>query len=298
MPLNADQLEAFWAVNREGGFHKAAAALHLTQSAVTQRIHGLEAALGQALFVRAARSVTLTPAGQALLRHCRDRRDAEAALLATLASDTAAPEGLAGRLAVASTTVAGRAWVLPALAELGRRHEALELSHDLDDELDPFALLESCRADAVLAETPVARAGFESVKVGAMPFVLVASPALVAGWPDAPPPAQLLSLRAIDFNPGDRVTRDHLALVAPDADWAGLRRRFVNDDLGILEWVLAGGGFSVLPVPVVEVPLADGRLRRLYPAVTSERPLYLSWASGVAAGAMAAFRSIMTDRLA
>jgi DNA-binding transcriptional LysR family regulator len=220
------------------------------------------------------------------LRHCRDRREAETALLASLAGTGT---GLAGRLTIASTTVAGRAWVLPALVALGKAHPALDVSLMLDDELAPLSLLTSCQADAVLSEAHVNAQGLKSVRLGAMPFVLVASPEATAGWPETPSVEQLLALRGIDFNPGDRVTLDHLALCLPGADLGGLRRYFVNDDQGILEWVLAGGGFSVLPRPMVEGPIAQGRLRCFYPAVRSERTLYLAYAEGVAPAAMAAF---------
>lgn len=291
MSLNADQLDAFWMVVQQGGFHRAAESLFITQSAVTQRIQALEAALGQKLFVRAARGVSLTPAGQALLRHCRDRRDAEASFLAGLSGEAT---GLSGRFTVASTTVAGRAWVLPALVALGRRHPNLDLALTLGDELAAQALLTTCQADAVLSEAQVTAQGLTSVRVGAMPFALVACPQASAGWPDRPGLDQLVTLRAIDFNPGDRVTLDHLALCWPEADLGALRRHYVNDDQGILEWVLAGGGFSVLPWPVVEKPLAAGRLRHFYPQVRSERAMYLAYAEGVAPQAIADLRAALS----
>ena len=304
MPLNADQLEAFWMVVQHGGFHKAAEALFITQSAVTQRVQALESALGQRLFLRSPRGVTLTPAGQVLTRYCRERREAESALLAALEGSGS---GLSGRLAIASTTVAGRAWVLPALVALGREHPELDVSLTLGDDLAPLTLLESCQVDAVLSEAMVRRQGIRSVRIGAMPFVLVASPEASAGegtrkgsgpsgplrgplgWPERPSLAELSGLRAIDFQPEDRVTLDHLALCLPGADLGGLRRHFVNDDQGILEWVLAGGGFSVLPWPIVAGAIAQGALRAYYPEVRSERALYLAYAEGVAPAAMGAF---------
>jgi ArgP family transcriptional regulator len=286
LPLNADQLDAFWTVVQQGGFHKAADALFITQSAVTQRVQALETALGQRLFLRSPRGVALTPAGQVLMRHCRDRREAESAVISALAG---ADTGLVGRFAVASTTVAGRAWVLPTLVALGRAHPDLDVSLTLGDDLAPLPLLESCQVDAVLSEAVVRRQGLRSVRIGAMPFVLVASAAVTAGWPECPDLAQLTTLRAIDFNPEDRVTLDHLALCLPGADLGALRRHFVNDDQGILGWVLAGGGFSVLPWPMVAEGVAAGTLRAFYPATRSERPLYLSYAEGVAPTAMAAF---------
>ncbi|MFN3428893.1 MAG: LysR family transcriptional regulator [Candidatus Sericytochromatia bacterium] len=286
MPLNADQLDAFWMVVQQGGFHKAAEALYITQSAVTQRVQALEAAVGQKLFLRSPRGVTLTPAGQRMVRYCREQREAEQALLASLEGSQ---EGLMGRLAVAAPTIAGRAWVLQALVALGRAHPRLDLALTLGDDLAPLQLLESSQVDAVLGEAHVSRQGIHSVRIGAMPFVMVATPEATEAWGETPTREQLVALRAIDFHPEDRVTLDHLALCLPGADLGGLRRHFVNDDLGILAWVLAGAGFSVLPRPIVEPALAEGRLRAFFPAVRQERALYLSFAEGVAPVAIAAF---------
>ncbi len=64
-PLNV--LRGFEAAARLGSFHQAAQELHLTQSAISQQIRSLEELLGQPLFHRQGRSVTLTDAGQDLL---------------------------------------------------------------------------------------------------------------------------------------------------------------------------------------------------------------------------------------
>lgn len=64
-PLNA--LRGFEAAARLGSFHKAAEALNLTQSAISQQIRSLETYLEQPLFYRSGRSVSLTDAGHDLL---------------------------------------------------------------------------------------------------------------------------------------------------------------------------------------------------------------------------------------
>lgn len=65
--MDADDLETFAAVVRNGGFTRAAAELQTVQSNITRRIRLLEAELGVPLFERHARGVRLTPAGQQLL---------------------------------------------------------------------------------------------------------------------------------------------------------------------------------------------------------------------------------------
>ena len=64
-------LKTFFAVIETGSFSKAAEQLFLTPSAVLHQIRALEKDLGAELFLRTARGVTLTPAGEYLDRHGR-----------------------------------------------------------------------------------------------------------------------------------------------------------------------------------------------------------------------------------
>ena len=106
-------VEAFVAVVESGGFTRAAAALHLSQPALSRRIALLEHEVGQSLFERGRSGARLTDAGHALLPHAqaaiacvRDGVDAVRALAVgdagrlTLAIvGTLASSGLAARLA-------------------------------------------------------------------------------------------------------------------------------------------------------------------------------------------------------
>src|SRR5918911_3862783 len=67
-PLSLGSLRAFEAVARRLSFSDAAEELHLTQSAVSRQIKGLEDELGAPLFARGTRHVELTGSGTALLR--------------------------------------------------------------------------------------------------------------------------------------------------------------------------------------------------------------------------------------
>jgi len=69
MGLSSSHLEAFAAVAQAGGFSKAAKILHLTQSALSQRIMNLEDDLAITLFIRDPSGLRLTPAGDELLRY-------------------------------------------------------------------------------------------------------------------------------------------------------------------------------------------------------------------------------------
>lgn len=73
MPRNLDltALRAFVAVADAGGVTRAAGLLNLTQSAVSMQLKRLEDSLGQGLFLRAARKLTLTAEGEQLMGFAR-----------------------------------------------------------------------------------------------------------------------------------------------------------------------------------------------------------------------------------
>ncbi len=103
MNLELRQLRHFLAVAEEMHFGRAAQRLHMTQPPLSQSIQALEALLGTPLFARTSRSVTLTPAGAALLPHVRQLlQDAQA--LPDLARRAAAGES--GRLSLAFVSTA------------------------------------------------------------------------------------------------------------------------------------------------------------------------------------------------
>lgn len=122
--MEIDQLEAFVAIVRAGGFVRAASQLHLSQPAISRRIGLLEHQLGAPLFERLGRSTRLSAAGQAFLPH------AEAVLAAVrdgteaVATVRGKPEGsvtlaLVGTLASTSLT--------RVLGAFRRRHPKVDL---------------------------------------------------------------------------------------------------------------------------------------------------------------------------
>lgn len=83
-PLNYHHLLYFRAVAREGNLTRAAAALNLSQSALSAQVRQLEARLGQALFERRGRTLHLTEAGRIALDHADAVATAGEELVATL----------------------------------------------------------------------------------------------------------------------------------------------------------------------------------------------------------------------
>jgi LysR family transcriptional activator of nhaA len=82
--LNYHHLHYFWAVAKEGNLTRAAALLHVSQSALSTQIKQLEEQLGQALFERQGRSLVLTEAGQLALSYAESIFTSGAELMALL----------------------------------------------------------------------------------------------------------------------------------------------------------------------------------------------------------------------
>ena len=72
MKLNNERLRAFYQAALDKSFHKAAANIFITQSALSQRISKLEQEMEATLFVRNPDGVRLTEAGAILFEYVRD----------------------------------------------------------------------------------------------------------------------------------------------------------------------------------------------------------------------------------
>ena len=120
-------LTAFRTVAERQNLRAAAELLHLTHSAVSQQIRGLEDQLGFALFDRRGRRVVLNPAGQALLRSVQSA-------LATLDDGVQAAAAAAGgetqRLRVTVLPSFANRWLLPRIGRWREQHPALPLEID------------------------------------------------------------------------------------------------------------------------------------------------------------------------
>ena len=71
MAIELADFALFLEVAQQSSFSRAASALRMAQPSVSARMAGLERSVGQELFARSARGVTLTAAGRALEPYAR-----------------------------------------------------------------------------------------------------------------------------------------------------------------------------------------------------------------------------------
>ena len=123
--LDIRKLRLLRELAHRGTIAAVAEALSYTPSAVSQQIAALEREAGRPLLTRTGRRVSLTPAGAVLVEHTEvvlaDLERAEAALAA---SET----GLSGSVRLGAFPTALRTVVLPAMLEIGRAEQGLELT--------------------------------------------------------------------------------------------------------------------------------------------------------------------------
>src|SRR3954466_4465372 len=164
MDLDLAQLRALDATVRAGTLEAAARALHVTPSAISQRLRALEIAAGRVLLVR-TKPVTVTESGQAVLRLARQVELLAADAARDLGGDDDPERPPVLPIAVNADSMA--TWVLPALAPL-----AADFCFDLhraDQEHTSDLLRDGTVMAAVTAEAePVP--GCRVVGLGAMRY--------------------------------------------------------------------------------------------------------------------------------
>jgi DNA-binding transcriptional LysR family regulator len=129
--MDWDKLRVFHAVALAGSFTKATETLNISQSAVSRHICILEEKLGTPLFLRVARGLVLTEAGEALHK-----------TVANVFSKLATAEGIIaefkdypyGHIQVATSLSFGSLWLAPRLQEFLDQYPEISIKLFLKDE--------------------------------------------------------------------------------------------------------------------------------------------------------------------
>lgn len=278
--LDYAALNALAAVVREGSFDRAARALHVTPSAVSQRIRLLEERAGCALVVRGQPCVP-TETGRRMCQHMDRVRLLEQELHEALPA-IAPEDGACVTLPVAVNADSLASWFAPAMAAYAARAPVL-MALSVDDQ-DHTA--EWLRTGAVLAAvTGSARAatGCNSQPLGVMRYLAAASPAYMTRHFAAGVGAgSLARAPSLLFN-----TKDEL-----QARWVRrlchrhieLPRHTLPSPQAFVTAALAGMGWGMFPEAMIAPHLADGSLVELVPGTPLDVPLY--WQTARAASGL------------
>lgn len=264
--LDYASLSAVAAVVREGTFDRAATALGMTPSAVSQRVRGLEERLGSILINR-GQPCEATSLGRELCAHYDRVRLLEQDLNPLFTPAFAPP-----RLAVAVNADSFATWFHIAVAAFGRESR-VSLDFKLDDEAHTAERLRRGEVVAAVSADPKPVPGCKTMALGALRYVACASPDFMMRYfSQGVEKAALTRAPFLRFDRRDQLqtrwAREayQVELTAP-VHW-------VPSTHGFLDLTLAGLAWAMQPLPLVEAHLEAGRLIELPPGLRLDVQLY------------------------
>jgi LysR family transcriptional regulator, chromosome initiation inhibitor len=268
--IDYSALAALAAVVREGSFERAARALHVTPSAVSQRVRLLEERMGCALVVR-GQPCQPTETGRRLCQHLDRVRLLEHELRGTL--PTLDPQGHTRvRLPIAVNADSLATWFAPAVAAFGAEAPVL-MDVAVDDEGHTAEWLRSGAVLAAVTATARPATGCNSRALGAMRYRAAASPEFVERYFSQGVGAGTLALApSLLFSAKDdlqarwvrRLCRRHVELP----------RHTLPSSQAFVTAALAGMGWGLHPQALIQPHLDDGSLVELVPHTPLDVPLY------------------------
>jgi LysR family transcriptional regulator (chromosome initiation inhibitor) len=258
-------LAALDAVIDYGSFDKAAAALAITQSAVSQRIRMLENSAGELLIIRSQPPVP-TEAGQRLIAHYRQVRLLESALDKRPGDSGARPE-----IAIAVNADSAATWLQEAVTPLMRNGDCM-LQIRLDDQDHTLSMLREGRVFGCVTSETAQVAGTTVTPLGVMRYLCVASPDFAARWfPGGVTAEAVQQAPAMNF---DRKDMLQTRFIAQHTGYTGrYPHHALSSSDGYVRFIEAGLGYGMLPIPQCERQLKEGRLIDLAPGVWLDVPL-------------------------
>ncbi|GGJ29591.1 transcriptional regulator ArgP [Streptomyces brasiliensis] len=267
--LPLDQVRTLLAVIDEGTFDAAAAALHVTPSAVSQRVKALEQRTGRVLLQR-TKPVRPTESGEVLVRFARQ--------LARLESDARGELGMNGtgeptRVSVAVNADSLATWFLRALRRVPPEPViCFELRRE--DEDHTAALLREGQVMAAVTSSPDPVPGCSVRALGRMRYLPVAAPEFTASHLTGPLRDALTEAPVVVFDRRDDFQDAFVQRLRRGQGAAGALRHYVPTSEGFVEAVTVGLGWGMVPEAQAEPLLHAGRLVHFAPEHWVDVPLY------------------------
>lgn len=255
MNLDSGQLRALASIVHHGSFERAARALHITSSAVSQRIRALEEQLG-VVVVQRSQPCRATPAGDRLCRHAETvgllEKDALDAL--GLPTDDATRPTLT--IAVNADSLA--TWFIDVLARVAD----ITLDLVIDNEAHSAEWLRNGQVSAVVSAAGPSVVGCDQISIGALRYLATASPGFYQRWFATSVSKQTLALApSLQFNSLDQLQRQWVTKHFGDIDLPVAHR--LPSTQAFIDGTRWGVGWGMNPEALVAPWLASGQLTTL-----------------------------------
>jgi DNA-binding transcriptional LysR family regulator len=251
-----DAIAVFIAVAERGGFVAAARKLARSPAAVSRTVAALEDLMGQRLFNRTTRALSLTEAGERLLERGR-RLLAEYEEMADSLQGPTAPKGL---LTVTAPVMFGRLHIMPVVRQFLREYPSVDINLLLFDTIVPLV---DEGVDLALRIGELPDSSLLALRVGAVRRVLVASNDYLAAH-GAPEKLEHLADHAFISTRGVAASPSQWIFGLDEEKTFRFRPRLtVNSVDAALDAAMSGLGIVRLFSYQVEEALAQGRLIRI-----------------------------------
>lgn len=257
------------AVARRGGFALAAAELGMSPSAVSHAVRLVEERIGQPLFARTTRSVSLTEAGKALVETAAPALQDIAERMDRIRAIKGRPSGL---LRLNVPNIAVPLAVTPVVAAMAERYPDVTVELLTDQGLIDIVgegFDAGIRLGEMIAQDMV------TVRL-TPPFkaVIVASPAYVGRHGRARSVSDLANHNCIGYRlvRSGALYRWDLTEDGKDVVVETKGTVMVTDSLAAIDLALAGVGLTYVFEPLVRADLAAGRLVQILPQTAIEEP--------------------------
>ena len=266
-------LEALAAVVREGSFERAARRLHVTSSAVSQRIKQLEERVGQVLILRGT-PCTGTEAGRRLCLHVEQVALLENELRRS--NPDLLPDSHIPTLKLAVNADSLSTWFMEAMADFtAGSNELLDLR--IDDQDHTAQRLREGEVIGAITATGTTIAGCNTWPLGTMRYVAAASPGFVERhFANGVTPASLAHAPIMTYDRKDRLQDNWMHMHGLSAPRAAPPRHFIPSNYGYVRACEVGMGWGMHPTVLIEEQLRRGTLVALDENKPLDVPMY--WA--------------------
>lgn len=271
--MDVDSLRCFDVAATTLNFRAAAARVHLSPAAFSDRMQRLEDELGVALFVRTTRQVALSDAGRRLLLLARQLLTNFEELQA-VARGPSTPRSY--ELYLGTRYELGLSWLCPALKPLSRSHPERTIHLHNGDTADLLFRLERGELDAIVASMRLSSTKLTYATLHAEEYAFVSSRPCLKRRDDA---QKLVLVDASRDIPLFRYFLDALPRADP---WPFAHVEYMGGIANIRRRVLdEAGRVAVLPLYFIRQDLAARRLVRLTPHVRLRSDAFrLVWRTG------------------
>ncbi|EOM76903.1 LysR family transcriptional regulator ArgP [Rhodococcus rhodnii] len=267
MDIEFSQLRTFAAVVDEGTFDAAARILHVTPSAVSQRIKALEQQVGRVL-VQRGKPVRPTESGEIVLRMARQVARVEADAMDALVPDG----GGAATVSVVVNADSLTTWMIPALARVSSEANATFELHRAD-EYHSTELLRDGTAMAAVTSEPEPVQGCSVSPLGSMRYRAICSAEFARRWFERGADAGLAAAPMLVFDRKDDLQARFLRS-RPGARDADPPRHYIPGSTAFVTALRLGLGWGMVPDLQAEADLRTAALVEVVRDAVIDVPLY------------------------